>query len=212
MWPMAVKYATYIYNALPRANGISPCDLFFGTRVPRHKLRNLHVWGCPVYVLNPSLQAGKKIPRWEPRSKRGVFCGLSTIHSSEVPQVLNLTTGSITTQFHVVFDDLFTTVPSIGREEEPPSHWADLCLDNTTYILTETSPQLSHEWRSAADTEDELRLNQRTNRVRDDLSNKSTRSHDPLLIPSASSPEGASAPEGDPIVSVQPDQSDQRQQ
>ena len=82
MWPMAVKYATYIYNALPRANGISPCDLFFGTRVPRHKLRNLHVWGCPVYVLNPSLQAGKKIPRWEPRSKRGVFCGLSTIHSS----------------------------------------------------------------------------------------------------------------------------------
>ena len=62
-----------------------------------------------------------------------------------MPQVLNLTTGSITTQFHVVFDDLFTTVPSIGKEEEPPSHWADLCLDNTTYILTENSPQLSYE-------------------------------------------------------------------
>ena len=43
--------------------GISPNDIFLGTRVPRYKLRNTHVWGCPVYVLNPSLQAGKKIPR-----------------------------------------------------------------------------------------------------------------------------------------------------
>jgi hypothetical protein len=34
-------------------------------------------------------------------------------HSSEVLLVLNLGTGRITTQFHVVFDDLFTTVPSI---------------------------------------------------------------------------------------------------
>ena len=96
MWPMAVKYASYLYNHLPRSNEISPSDVFFGSRVPRHKLRNLHVWGCPVYVLHPSLQAGKKIPRWEPRSTRGIFCGLSNIHSSEVPQVLNLATGSIT--------------------------------------------------------------------------------------------------------------------
>ena len=209
MWPMAVKYSTYIYNALPRTNGISPCDLFFGTRVPRHKLRNLHVWGCPVYVLNPSLQAGKKIPRWEPRSKRGVFCGLSTIHSSEVPQVLNLTTGSITTQFHVVFDDLFTTVPSIGREEDPPSHWADLCLDNTTFILTDNPPPLSHEWRSKADTEDDFRIDQRSNRVRNDLSHQSSQPHDPLLLPSGSSSEGAPNSEGattERDASVQSDQ------
>ena len=82
----------------------------------------MHVWGCPVYVLNPSLQSGNKIPRWEPRSKRGVFWGLSTVHSSDVPQVLNLTTGSITTQFQVVFDDLFSTVHSVAREDAPPSH------------------------------------------------------------------------------------------
>ena len=58
----------------------------------------------------------------EPRSKGGVFCSLSTIHSSKVPQVLNLTTGSITTQFHVVFVDLFPTVSSVERKEDPLSH------------------------------------------------------------------------------------------
>ena len=191
MWPMAVQYATYTYNILPRRNGVSPNDLFFGSRVPRHKLRNLHVWGCPVYVLNPSLQAGKKIPRWEPRSKLGVFCGLSTLHSSEVPQVLNLTTGSITTQFHVIFDDLFTTVPSIEREDEPPSHWEDLCLEQTTLIPNETSSSLSHEWQSTEDVEQDLRTTQRSNRVRGDLESSVTagNSHqEPLFLPNSQAP------------------------
>ena len=189
MWPMAVQYATYTYNILPRLNGISPNDIFFGTRVPRYKLRNLHVWGCPVYVLNPSLQAGKKIPRWEPRSKRGIFCGLSTLHSSEVPQVLNLTTGSITTQFHVVFDDLFTTVPSIERENEPPSHWEDLCLEHTTMIPTDHPTTLSHEWQSKEDAEQDFRTTQRSNRVRSDLETTSTSvSHqEPLFLPNSRS-------------------------
>ena len=106
----------------------------------------MYVWGCPSYVLNSSLQAGMKIPRWEPRSKRGVFCGLSMVHSSEVPQVLNLTTGSITTQFHVVFDDLFSTVNSIRREEQPPSNWSNLCLENIELIHTDNLTPLSPEW------------------------------------------------------------------
>ena len=138
MWPMAVKYACYVSNNLPRNNNVSPSDLFFGASIPRHKLQNVHVWGCPVYVLNPTLQAGNRIPRWEPRSRRGVFCGFGTLHSSEVPQVLNLSTGSITTQYHVVFDDLFSTVPSIAREEEPPSNWSDLCLEQTEFIPIDT--------------------------------------------------------------------------
>ena len=43
MWPMAVKYAAHVYNSLPRANDISPSNLFYGTRVHRHKLQNMHV-------------------------------------------------------------------------------------------------------------------------------------------------------------------------
>ena len=63
MWLMAVKYSTCIYNSLTRYYCIAPNDLFFGPRITHNKLRNIHVWGCPVYVLNPSLQAGKTIPR-----------------------------------------------------------------------------------------------------------------------------------------------------
>ena len=112
----------------------------------------MHVWGCPVYVLSPTLQSGNKISRWEPRSKRGVFCGLSTVHSSEVPQILNLTTGSITTQFHVVFDDLFSTVASVERQEDLPSHWNDLCLEQSEFIPLDKPVPLTPEWLSEADT------------------------------------------------------------
>jgi hypothetical protein len=66
-------------------------------------------------VLDPKIQQGQKLPRWAPSSKRGMFLGISQQHASEVPLVLNPVTGSITTQFHVVFDDLFTTVPSIMK-------------------------------------------------------------------------------------------------
>ena len=103
LWPMAVTYATHLYNHLPNERGLCPADLFTGSTVPWHRLKDLHVWGCPVYILDPQLQAGQKLPRWQPRSRRGVFLGISNLHSSEVPLVLNLQTGSITPQFHVVF-------------------------------------------------------------------------------------------------------------
>jgi hypothetical protein len=103
-------------------------------------------------VLDPKLQAGQKNPRWQPRSRQGIFMGFSNLHSSEVPLVLNLNTGSITPQFHVVFDDHFTTVSSIGQDDSPPNHWADLCLENSISILedqetSDKSPMsLNDEW------------------------------------------------------------------
>jgi hypothetical protein len=67
LWPMAVKYTSYLYN-LPNLFGICPCDVFTGTTIPRYRLSSIHVWGCPIYVLDPKLQAGEKLPRWQPRS------------------------------------------------------------------------------------------------------------------------------------------------
>ena len=170
LWPMAVTYAIHVYNNTPNAQNLFPADLYTGSTVPRHRLRDLHTWGCPVYVLDPTLQAGKKLPRWEPRSRRGVFVGLSNIHSSEVPMVLNLTTGSITTQYHVVFDDRFTTVQSIGLDEPPPTHWDDLCLENTLYVPTDGTPDLPvhlhDDWLTEAERELKYRDLQRQERVR----------------------------------------------
>ena len=170
LWPMAVSYAVYVYNNTPNAQNLCPADLYTGSTVPRHRLRDLHTWGCPVYVLDPTLQAGKKLPRWEPRSRRGVFVGLSTIHSSEVPLVLNLTTGSITTQYHVVFDDRFSTVESIGHDDTPPSYWEDLCLENSIYVPTDgtsdTPVHLEDDWLTDAEREIKHRELQRQERIR----------------------------------------------
>ena len=62
LWPMAVTYATHLYNHLPNEHGFCPADLFTGSTVPWHCLKDLHGWGCPVYILDPQLQAGQKHP------------------------------------------------------------------------------------------------------------------------------------------------------
>ena len=79
--------------------------------------------------------------------------------------VLNLQTGSIMPQYHVVFDDYFSTVSSVERELDPPEHWADLCLKQTTYIQTDdtengapTSVFLDDDWL----TPEELEVKQRS--------------------------------------------------
>ena len=130
LWPMAVDYACYIYNHAPNpTTGIAPIDVMTRTQWPRHKLQGLHVWGSPTYVLDPRLQDGKKIPKWNPRSRQAVFLGFSTEHASTIPLVLNRTTNNISPQYHVVFDDWFSTVPSEGEvnpDDWTPPFWADL--------------------------------------------------------------------------------------
>jgi hypothetical protein len=99
-----------------------------------------------------------------------VFLGLSSIHSSEVPLVLNLQTGSITTQYHVVFDDSFSTVASIGKDEDPPEYWDDLCLENTTYIPndsnTDTPMHLQDDWLTSDEHAQKQRELHRQQRIR----------------------------------------------
>jgi hypothetical protein len=97
IWPMAVTYVTHIYNNTPN-DGVSLMEIFTGSTIPRHRLMDTHVWGCPVYILNPKVQQGQKLPRWQPRSRQGISMGLSKQHTSEVTRVLNISTGSINTQ------------------------------------------------------------------------------------------------------------------
>ena len=96
-WPLAVQHATLLYNQMPNeSTGLSPHDIFTKTRWPHFKFQDFHVWGCPVYVLDKTIADGKKLPRWDSRSKRQVFVGMSRKHASTVPMVLNLETGAIT--------------------------------------------------------------------------------------------------------------------
>jgi hypothetical protein len=84
------------------------------------------VWGCPAYVLMPTLQDGKKLPKWQPRSHHGQFIGLSPFHASNVALIRNLHLGSIGPQYHVVFDNWFEMV-TCNTTEAPPE-WEVLVM------------------------------------------------------------------------------------
>ena len=113
LWPMALDYAVWIDNHVPREDStLSPMELFTGVKEHCSQLRCLRVWGCPSYVLDPRLQDGKKVPKWSPRARQGQFLGFLTQHSTTIGLIRNLTTNHISPQFHVVHDELFHTVHS----------------------------------------------------------------------------------------------------
>ena len=78
-------------------------------------------WGCPTYTLNYCLQNGQKLPKWELRAQRGIFLGISKQHSSNITQLLHLSSGIISPQYHVVFDNYFQMVSS--TEVNVPQSW-----------------------------------------------------------------------------------------
>ena len=122
-WPLAMQHAVWIWNNLPTQDGLSPSEKFFRAKVRSHDhLRRAHVWGCPAYVLDPRLQDGKKIPKFDPRSRQGRFLGYSPDHASSVALILNTRTGYISPQFHVVFDDFFETVRGVDQRQHFDLH------------------------------------------------------------------------------------------
>ncbi len=114
----SIDFAVWVFNRLPNMeSGIAPNEIWSGVRSPHTDLSCSHVFGCPVYVLNASLQDGKKIPNWSPRARLGLFLGFSDLHSSQVPLVLNVATGHISPQFNVIFDDKFENVNSLPLDQ-----------------------------------------------------------------------------------------------
>jgi hypothetical protein len=69
-------------------------------------------------VLDPALQDGKKLLKWLPRAQRGMFLGFSSKQSSTVGMVLNLVTGHVSPQYHVVYNEKFSTVTSTAAHAE----------------------------------------------------------------------------------------------
>ncbi|GFH61161.1 hypothetical protein CTEN210_17637 [Chaetoceros tenuissimus] len=121
LWPFAIKYAVYLYNKIPRGKSMmSPEELFYDTKSDHSELASAKVFGCPTYVLDPRIQDGKKIPRWNPRSKMGQFLGRSDEHASSIGLIRNLKTGKISTQFHCVYDCFFNTVTSDYNHDDVP--------------------------------------------------------------------------------------------
>ena len=80
-------------------------------------LRCAHLFGCPCYVLNPKLVEGHTILKWDPRSRQGKFVGYSKDHTTNAGLILNVTTGFMSPQYHVLYDDSFESVPGCDENQ-----------------------------------------------------------------------------------------------
>jgi hypothetical protein len=114
-------------NLMHPADGRTPYQTFATLDTTPINISNFHTFGCPCYVLDHRLQSGSsiKIPKWEPRSRMGIYVGRSPLHASNVGLILNPPAGHVSTQFHVIYDHDFTTVNYLCTGTVPP-HWSDL--------------------------------------------------------------------------------------
>ncbi len=88
LWGFVVKHASWVYIHAPnRLLGLTPLELLTTTKADHRDLLQSHVWACPVFVLDPKLQDGKKRPKWNCHSWLSQFLGFSDEHSSLVANV-----------------------------------------------------------------------------------------------------------------------------
>jgi hypothetical protein len=129
-----VPHASFLHNHVPNlVSGVCPSDEFSKSRWEQRKNQDLHVWECPVYILEKAVVAdGKTLSRWKPRCVCCINMGLSKKHASTVSLVLNPETGYITPQYHIVFDDWFATVARNADAllDFNATHWARLSGDS----------------------------------------------------------------------------------
>ena len=84
----------------------------------------------------------------------------SPTHRSEVPLVLNPATRHISPQFHVVFDDSFSTVSSLSNLNDPPSFWNEFGLDEFIYqipVNKDSGSTLDDDWLTPQKREEKER-------------------------------------------------------
>ena len=80
----------------------------------------------------------------------GIYIGRSSLHASNVGLILNPRTGHVSPQFHVVYDDDFTTVPYLRSIDVPP-HWAQL-VKASSLLEVHTERQVN-TWQSLPELE-----------------------------------------------------------
>ena len=108
-------------------------------------MRTFHTFGCPVFVLASGLQnAGSFIPKWDPRARVGIYLGHSPCNAGNVALVLNPKTLRVSPQYHIVFDDEFSTVPFMRNGEIPP-HWSQL-VTSAAELVTDEEFDLATSW------------------------------------------------------------------
>ena len=71
LWPQALQHAIFLHNNILQIDSsLSLEELWTKSKSEYHYLNHVHLWGCPVYVLDPKIQDGHKLSKWRPQSRR----------------------------------------------------------------------------------------------------------------------------------------------
>jgi hypothetical protein len=140
LWPFVLQLAVDLHNNTPGPSGLTPTEIFTGIKSHTNRL-DFHPFGCPIFVLDPTLQQGHKLPHWKTCSRVGVYLGHSPLHASSIPLVLSTTTGLVSPQFHVVYNDHFTTTTCLAMNTLPENWKHLLATSSTNYVDDDFDPQ-----------------------------------------------------------------------
>ena len=146
MWPFTVQAIVDRYNRLTlNAHGRSSLEIFTGED-EYIRTEDFRTWGYPVYILNASNQSGGiETSKWEPRSHIEIYLGRSSVHAGNVSLALNLHTGLVSLQYHLIFDDEFTTVKYL-RSSSPSPNWTNLLRHNTVSVPIDSDDTINKTW------------------------------------------------------------------
>lgn len=116
MWPFAICHMVNFHNAsIIHNKNASLYSLFTGQAAP-WSLNHFHVFCCPTYVLAKRLHDGDIYSKWKARSWHGVYIGTSNCHASHIPLIYNYATMHVTPQYHMVYDEGFTSTTHMTEE------------------------------------------------------------------------------------------------
>ena len=105
--PFALKQAEFNLNNLCLRKSVKSRARNFNAMHNKINTRHYHRFGCPVYVLDARLKGAGFIPKRDKPVRLGAYVGRSPIHVENISLILNLSTGHVSPQFHVVFDKCF---------------------------------------------------------------------------------------------------------
>jgi hypothetical protein len=89
-WPFAMKAMAERMNTLQiNINGTTPESILYGINNDDIPVKTFHTLFCPEYVLDSRLHTAGAPgpPKWEPRSRIGVYLGHSPFHAENVALV-----------------------------------------------------------------------------------------------------------------------------
>ena len=141
LWPFVTKCAQDRMNNLHvDLNLETPEMRFSNTNAVNVQLKHYHTFGFPVYIL---------VPKWEPRSRLGIYVGHSPAHAGSVALFLNPKTGLVSPQYHVVYEDQFSRVHHM-RDLKVPPNLAQL-VQNSSQLVTLEPYDLTKAWFEGQD-------------------------------------------------------------